>query len=163
MSQYGNPDSNAAASMGVSQLGYTRLMNAARANDPEFQKNKALAEEANRKAQADAAANQARMDQERAAQEEAARQQAEQQALEQKAQTEAKINQQRSQATQFAQARSRGTSRLANPTNPVDRMNQRQSRLVDFQSSSFGTRGGINQPISSVKTLKPFQNRYGLG
>jgi hypothetical protein len=159
-SQQGNPDSDAARSMGMSQLDYSDMMSRASANSPDAAKNRADADAANQKAQAEAAANEAKLAQERAAQQEAARQQAEQQAQAQKVQAQAQINQQRSQATQFAQARSRGAVNL---TNPVDRMNQKQSKLVDFQASGFGVRGGINQPISNARTLKPFQNRYGLG
>jgi hypothetical protein len=86
--------------------------------------------------------------QRRAEEQTQAQQQAQQQAQNQKAQAEAEINKVRSQATQFAQARSRGAVNLANPD---------QSKLAAIQSSGFGIRGGINQSISSVRPQKPLR------
>ena len=106
---YGNPNSDAARSLGMSVLQYGNMMNTARANDPQTAQNKAAAEQTNQQIQAEAAANEQRRAAEEERQREAERQRVEQERIkaeqDARAQVEAKQFEDRGKASALAGAR----------------------------------------------------------
>jgi hypothetical protein len=110
INKYGNPDSDAARGLGMGALEYQLEESRKRATDPQFQERMRQAEEANRKAQEEAAANARIQEAERERQRESERQRQEQERLAQeqeaKAQAEAKVKEVRGKASVLATARS---------------------------------------------------------